>query len=301
MNEKELVKKINQLKKEKNAIILVHNYQRPEIYQVADLLGDSLELAKKAAETDKDIIVFCGVHFMAETAKMLNPTKKVLLPEINAGCPMADMVKPEDIALLKKKHPKAAVACYINTTAATKALCDICVTSGNAVKVIESLKEKEIIFVPDKNLGRYIAKHTDKKMILFEGYCHVHETFSLNMLKKAKEKYPDSEVIAHPECPEEIQKEADHIKSTSGMITAAKESDAKTFLIATEAGMIERLKKEVPNKTFYSAGSIRICPNMKKTTLESVHDALKKEKYEIKVNEEIAKKAVACVEKMMKV
>lgn len=297
----QLVRDINRLKKEKNAIILVHNYQRPEIYEVADLLGDSLELAKKAAETDKDIIVFCGVHFMAETAKMLNPKKKVLLPEIDAGCPMADMVKPGDVESLRKKYPKAAVACYINTTAATKALCDICVTSANAVKVINSLEEDEVIFLPDKNLAKYVAKNTKKKIIPFDGFCHVHHTFQLSRLKIAKEQHPEAEVIAHPECPEEILNEADYITSTSGMIIASRESKAKELLIATELGMIERLKREVPGKTFYSAGSIRVCPNMKKTFLESVYNALKEEKYEIKVSKEIADKAIKCVDRMLKV
>ena len=301
MDEKQLVKEIKRLKKEKNAIILVHNYQRPEIYQVADLLGDSLELAKKAAETDKDTIVFCGVHFMAETAKLLNPSKKVLLPEINAGCTMADMVKPEDVARMRKEHPKAVVACYINTTAETKALCDICVTSANAVDVINSLDADEVIFVPDMNLGNYVQKFTKKKMIPFQGYCHVHHSFDEEKLKLAKEKYPKAVVIAHPECPEFILKHADEIRSTSGMITAARDSDAQEFLIATELGMIERLKLEVPEKTFYSAGAIRVCPNMKKTFLESVYKALRDDQYEIEVPEAIATKAVECVNRMMKV
>jgi len=301
MNTSHLIEKINALKKEKNAVILVHNYQSPEIYKVADFLGDSLDLSRKAAKTDNDIIVFCGVHFMAETAKILNPSKIVLLPALDAGCPMADMATLEGIEQLKKKHPGAAVACYVNTTAEIKAVSDICVTSANAVQVINFLKEDTVLFVPDKNLAYYVAQHTKKTIIPYEGFCHVHQRFTKKDIEKARKIFPDAPIIAHPECPPEVLKLADYVSSTSGMINVAKNLKAKEIIIATEIGMIERLQLELPAKKFYSLGSAKICVNMKKTTLEHVYNSLLKEQYQIHVPEHIAAKAKICVERMLAV
>ena len=298
---RELIQKIKKLKKEKNAIILVHNYQRPEIYEIADLLGDSLELSRKAAVTDKETIVFCGVHFMAETAKILSPKKTVLLPEINAGCPMADMVDEVIIENLKRQYPKAAVACYVNTTAEVKAASDICVTSANAVKVITSLEQDQVIFVPDRNLAAYIQRHTKKQIIPFDGFCYVHQRFNSEEIAKAKAFHKDVYFIAHPECPPEVIDMADEITSTSGMILASKKVGVSEIFIGTETGMIERLKREVPDKTFYSAGRTKFCYNMKKTSLDSVYEALLYDQYQIKVPDEIISKARQCLDRMLKV
>ena len=297
----ELIKEITKLKDEKNAVILVHNYQRPEIYQVADYIGDSLGLARKAAETDKDVIVFCGVHFMAETAKILSPEKTVLLPAQDAGCPMADMVTVEDVNKLREQYSTAAVACYVNTTAAVKAASDVCVTSSNAVDVINSLDQKQVIFVPDKNLAAYVAQFSDKEIILFNGYCNVHERFSAEYLIAAKEQHPNAAVVVHPECKPEVTELADHVCSTSKMIDFARQTDAVDILVGTEMGMIERLRIEVPEKNFYSAGGVKACPNMKKTTLELVYSALLNNQYQIEVQNQIAEKARLSLERMLAV
>src|SRR4030042_5189890 len=248
-----LIDEINRLKKEKGAIILVHNYQRPEIYRIADFIGDSYGLSREASKTKARMIIFCGVHFMAESASILNPDKKVIIPAIDAGCPMADMVKAEDLRELKKKHPDAAVVCYINTTAEIKAESDIVCTSSNAVNIVNSLPHKRIIFVPDKNLDAYVAGSTEKEIIPWNGYCYVHTKFSPEELAKSKKLRGAAKVIAHPECPAGVRALADHICSTSGMIGYAKQSDAKEFIIATEMGMIEMLRLQVPGKTFYTA------------------------------------------------
>lgn len=296
-----LLDRIQELKAEKNAVILVHNYQRPEIYEIADYIGDSLGLARKAAATDKDMIVFCGVHFMAETAKILSPEKTVLLPAYDAGCPMADMVNAEDIEKLKEKYPNAAVACYVNTTAAVKAASDICVTSANAVRVINSLNEEQVIFVPDRNLAAYVARFTDKEIIPFDGYCHVHDRFRAEEMTMAKGNFGNATLVVHPECRPEVIEVTDYVCSTSAMIDYAKQTEALDILVGTEMGMIERLKKEVPGKNFYSAGTVRICPNMKKITLELVYDALVKNQYQIEVNRETAEKARLSLERMLAV
>lgn len=295
---KDLIKEINKLKKEKNAVILVHNYQRPEIYKVADFIGDSYWLNVKAAQTKADIIVFCGVHFMAESAYIMNPGKKVILPAIHAGCPMADMVDMEDLRELKKKYPNAAVVSYMNTKAETKAESDAVCTSSNAIEVINSLPNKEVIFVPDMNLASYVAKHTDKKIIPWDGYCYVHAKFSHKELERAKRVLKDAKVVAHPECPEKFRDQADHICSTSGMIDYARDSDAKTFIIGTEMGMLEILKQKCPEKKFYTSQQ-RVCFNMKKNTLELVLEALKNEKPVIKVPEDIRIKAKRALDRMM--
>jgi quinolinate synthase len=294
---KELIENINRLKKEKNAVILVHNYQKPEIYSVGDFIGDSLELSKEAARTDASIIVFCGVHFMAETAKILSPSKKVLLPSKEAGCQMADMATVDQLKDMKAKYPNAAVVSYVNTTADIKALTDVCCTSINAVKIVNSLDEDEIIFLPDENLGKYVQQHTNKKIILWPGHCYVHNNVLVSSVKKAKENYPNAKLVAHPECPPEVLSFADHICGTGGMIKYAKESDAKEFIIATEEGMINRLEIEVPNKKFYAVGGV--CINMKKTTLQKVYDCLVNEEPEITIPEETLSKAKKALDKMI--
>ncbi len=294
-----LIDEINKLKKEKGAIILVHNYQRPEIYRIADFIGDSYGLSREASETKARMIIFCGVHFMAESASILNPDKKVIIPEITAGCPMADMVKPEDLRKLKKKYPDAAILCYINTTAEIKAESDIVCTSSNVVKIVNSLPNKRIIFVPDKNLAGYTAEHTDKIIIPWDGYCYVHTKFSPEELAKSKRLREDAKVIAHPECPAEVRALADHICSTSGMIGYAIQSDAKEFIIATEMGMIEMLRLQVPGKIFYSAPPGSTCVNMKKTNLKLVLDALENEAPVITVPEKIRLKAKEALDRMI--
>jgi len=294
-----LLDEIRRLKHEKGAIILVHNYQRPEIYQVGDFIGDSYGLSVEASKTDARMIVFCGVHFMAESASILNPDKKVILPAIDAGCPMADMVTAEDLRELQKKHPGTATVCYINTTAAVKAESDVICTSSNAIKIVNSLPNKRVIFVPDKNLASYVSEQTDKEIIPWEGYCYVHARFSPEELAEAKKSLKGAKVIAHPECPGEVRKLADHICSTSGMISYAKNSEAKEFIVATEIGMIEMLKLHVPGKTFYTAPPGRTCVNMKKNNLLLVLDALKNEAPVITVPEKIRVKAKRALDRML--
>ncbi|MBI5148959.1 quinolinate synthase NadA [Candidatus Pacearchaeota archaeon] len=298
-NNKEFIEKINRLKKEKDAVILVHNYQRPEIYNIADFIGDSLELSRKAAETDAKIIVFCGVDFMAESAKILNPKKKVLLPTFEAKCPMAAMVNADELEKMRKKYPKAAVVSYINTTAEVKAVSDICCTSSNAVKVVNSLSEKEIIFVPDKNLADYVSRFTKKKIIPWKGFCYVHSRFMPEQVKEAKKLHEDAIVLAHPECPSEVIDKADAVCSTSGMIDFARKSDSRKFIICTEAGMIERLKTEVPSKEFLTLGTI--CIQQKKNNLQNVYDCLKNETNEIALDENVRIKAKEALDRMLKI
>lgn len=297
-----LIKQIQRLKQEKNAVILVHYYQMMEVQEVADYTGDSLGLSVEASRTDKDVIVFCGVHFMAETAKILNPSKTVLLPVRTAGCPMADMVDTYHIEALKKRYPQAAVACYVNTTAAVKAASDICVTSANAVEVVRSLKARQVIFVPDKNLGNHVQKQvSEKEIITPEGYCYVHQKFSLDDVTKAKETYPDAVLVVHPECPPEVVELADCVCSTGGMLSFSKNTQADTIIVGTEMGMIQRLSEDVPGKTFFSLGNPKVCTNMKKTTLKSVFDSLNNNQYQITVPEAIAAKARISVERMLAV
>jgi len=286
-----IVEEITKLKKEKNAIILVHNYQRPEIQDIADFLGDSLGLAKQAAETKDGIIVFCGVRFMAETAKILSPEKTVLLPRKEAGCPMADMITAEDLRRLKKNYPDAKVVSYVNTNADVKAESDICCTSANAVKVVKNISTKRIIFTPDKNLAAYCQRFTDKEIIPWNGCCYVHERITEKEVRLAKEKFPDALLLVHPECNPSVIELADEVLSTSGMVSFAKKSDKKRFLIGTEEGLIYRLKKENPEKEFYAAGTAKMCRNMKLTTLNDVYLSLKEERYAIELPEGIIKSA----------
>ena len=293
----ELIEEIIRLKKEKNAIILAHNYQRPEIYKVADFIGDSLALSIEASKSDADIIVFCGADFMAEAAKILSPEKKVLLPHAGAKCPMAAMISPQEVKDMKKLYPGAPVVCYINTIAEVKAECDIICTSRNAIEIVNNLDEDEVIFIPDQHLGNYVQKHTNKKLHLSKGYCFVHAYIWKEFIEGEKEKYPNAKVMAHPECPEEILKLADKVTGTGGMIKYAKESEAEEFIVITEIGMSERLKLEVPNKTFYPAGGL--CTTQKFITLPVVKEALEKEQYEITLPEEIRIKAKIALDKMI--
>ena len=293
----ELIQKIKELKKEKNAVCLVHNYQRPEIYDIADHVGDSLGLCREAAKTEAERIVFCGVDFMAESAKILNPDKIVLHPNKLSICPMAQMATVQELKEKKKQFPDAAVVSYINTTAAVKAESDICCTSANAVEIVNSLKEKRIIFVPDKNLALYVQTKTNKEIIPWNGYCYVHAKISAESAKKAKKTHPKAELIVHPECKLDVIELADAVCSTSQMIDHAKRSDAEEFIIATEEGMINRLKREIPHKKFYTIGGV--CLQMKKITLENVYEALKKEQFEVKLQEEIRIKAKKALDKML--
>ncbi len=295
--QKGLIADINRLKKKKNAVILVHNYQRPEIYEVADFIGDSLMLCQEAQKTDAKLIVFCGVSFMAESAKILNPEKKVIMPFIDAGCAMADMVDVDALKEFRQKHPKAVVVTYINSNAEVKAISDVICTSSNAAKVIKALKEKEIIFVPDKNLAAYVQKQVpEKKIIPWAGFCPVHNSLTEFYLKQVQKEYPKAKILAHPECRPEVLAKADYVTSTSGMIEAARESSAKEFFVLTECGMVERLAREVPNKKFY--GLCNMCFDMKKNTLESILRALQKEDFVVELPPGIMKKAKWAFDRM---
>ena len=286
-----IVEEITKLKKEKNAIILVHNYQRSEIQNIADFLGDSLGLAKQAAKTEAKIIVFCGVRFMAETAKILSPKKTVIIPREDAGCPMADMITAEDLRRLKKNYPGAKVVSYVNTNADVKAESDICCTSANAVKAVKNISAKRIIFAPDKNLAAYCQRFTDKEIIPWNGCCYVHERITEKEVRLAKEKFPDALLLVHPECKPSVIGLADEVLSTGGMVSFVNKSDKKSFLIGTEKGLIYRLKKENPGKKFYAAGTAKMCRNMKLTTLNDVYLSLKEERYAIELPEGIIESA----------
>jgi len=301
MNEMDLVEKINKLKEKKNAVILVHNYQRPEIYQVADFIGDSYGLSKRATETKADFIVFCGVDFMAESAFILNPEKTVLIPTDLAKCPMAAMVNVHDLRKLKEKYPKAAVVSYVNTTADIKAESDICCTSANAAEVVNSLPHKQIIFVPDANLAKYVARHSEKKIIPWDGWCYVHTKFTADGLKEAKRLHPDAKVVVHPECVPNVIDLADKVCSTTGMVDYVKKSSDGKFIIATEIGLIERLKLEAPQKICFQAPPGGTCIQMKKNYLKLVLEALEKEQYKVTVPEDVRIKAKEALDKMLDV
>lgn len=299
--QEELHDKILKLKKERKAIILAHNYQIPQVQDIADFLGDSLELAKKSINVKEDLIVFCGVNFMAETVKILSPEKKVLLAVEDAGCPMADMIEPEQLLKLKQKHPEAWVVSYVNTSADIKALSDVCCTSSNAVTVVKNVPVDEIIFAPDRNLGWWVQKNVpDKKIILWDGFCLVHEYFSLKDLELSRKLHPDAQILVHPECRKEVIEAADFVLSTAGILNKAKESSATKFIIGTEEGIIHRLKKENPSKEFYSLGNAKVCVNMKKTTLEDVYNALANDQYKIELDSRVIAKAKISLERMVK-
>jgi len=302
MNKSELVNKILELKKQRNAIIVAHNYQVDEVQEIADVVGDSFALSKHCASTNADVIVFCGVHFMAESAKILSPEKTVLLPEIDAGCPMADMVTADALKEVKKNHPDAAVICYINSSAEVKAESDICCTSSNAVKVVRSVKEDEIIFVPDQNLGSYVSRMVpEKRIILWKGFCATHHRIKIEDVQKVREQHPDALLLVHPECRPEIVDAADYVGSTKNIIDYAAKSDKKKFIIGTEMGVLFKLKKDNPDKVFYLLSQGLICPNMKKTSLQSVYNALNEMKYEIRLEENIRKAAQKALERMLEV
>jgi len=298
----EIINRILELKKERNAVIVAHNYQRDEVQEIADMVGDSFALSKFCASTDADTVVFAGVHFMAESAKILSPEKTVLLPERNAGCPMADMITASELREFKKNYPNAAVVCYINSSAEVKAECDICCTSSNAVKVIKSLEEKEIIFVPDKNLGNYISKMVpEKEIILWEGFCPTHHKITANDIIKAREHHPDALILVHPECRPEVVDLADFVGSTKQIIDYATKSDNKKFIIGTEMGVLYSLKKNNPEKTFYMLSNAFICPNMKKTTLDSIYKSLKENQYKVELDAKIMDKASNALKRMLEV
>ncbi len=318
-NKSDIVEKILKLRKERNAVILAHNYQTGEVQDIADHVGDSLDLSRTASKTDADVIVFCGVHFMAETAFILSPDKTVLLPEINADCPMANMITAEKLRDLKKKHPNAVVVGYVNTSAAVKAECDICCTSTNAINVINSLirnspnfgasifqrkielKEEEIIFVPDKYLADYISKKTGRKLIPWNGFCPTHVKILPGDIIGRKKEHPTAKVIVHPECTPAVINLADDVLSTGGMCKYARSSDAKEIIVGTETGILHRLKKENPEKKFYPASEMAVCPNMKMTTIEKVLWSLEDMKYEVRIPEDIRIKAKKAVDRMLEI
>ncbi len=291
--------RIKELLKEKNAILLAHNYQPPEILDIADMSGDSLELSIKASKTDADIIVFCGVHFMAETASILSPEKTVILPNINAGCPMADMVTADALKAKLAELPPMPVVTYVNSTAAVKALSTICCTSANVIKVANSLDEKEMLMVPDKNLAMYAAANTDKKIHLWEGYCPFHDALTPFDVEIAKKEHPGALFLAHPECPPDILELADVVQSTSGMIKYAKESDHESFIIGTEIGILHPLKKAAQDKKFYPASMKMECPDMKIISLEDIANSLENMTGVVKVPEEVRIPALSAVERMI--
>ncbi|VVB68743.1 Quinolinate synthase A [uncultured archaeon] len=296
-----MMEEILALKKERNAVILAHNYQIPEVQDIADLVGDSLELSRAAAHQDAEVIVFCGVDFMAETAAILSPQKKVVLPEKGAWCPMALMIAPDQLQELKANYPEAAVVCYVNSTAEVKAHSDICCTSANGVQVVNSLPQKQVIFVPDRNLAAYVARHTEKQIIPWNGYCYVHDYFTPEEVRAARARHPQAEVLVHPECRPEVIDLADYVYSTAGMGRHARASKAREFIIGTEVGMLYRLKKENPDKEFYPLSEKAVCQNMKKTNLAKVLRALKTLEPQVTVPEDIASKARRAIERMLAV
>ena len=296
----QLSEKILKLKKEKNAIILAHLYQIPEIQEIADYVGDSYYLSQVARDAKEDLIIFCGVKFMAESAKVLSPEKTVILPAPNAGCPMADMAEVEDVEEMIEKYPDAFKVCYINSSYEVKALCDASVTSSSALKIIKNIPNKQILFLPDQNLGGYISEFfPEKEFILWRGFCPTHHRITAEDIIKAKEEHPHVKVLSHPECSKEVRDLSDYIGSTSGIINYATECEDKEFIIATEEGVLHQLKKKNPDKKFYFP-EVMVCPNMKKTSLQDVYDALDGKKEEVILDEEIRKKALTSLENMHK-
>jgi quinolinate synthase len=287
------------IKEEQDAVILAHNYQVPEVQDIADIVGDSLELARAASSLDHAIIVFCGVDFMAQTAAILSPEKTVLLPAPDACCPMADMVTAGELELLRSRYPDAAVVAYVNTSAEVKAVSDICCTSANAVKVVESLDTSQVIFVPDRNLARYVARFTEKEIIPWDGYCIVHEHYTLSDVERERRLHPAAELLVHPECRPEVIDRADHVFSTSGMIRHACQSRAEEFIIGTETGILHQFSRTCPEKRCFPLSSRAICVNMKKTSLVTVHAALDRMAPRIVVPEDIAVPARRAIERML--
>ncbi len=313
MFEEDIVRKVKELKKKRKAVILAHNYQLPEVQDIADYRGDSLELSRIAAKTEARVIVFCGVHFMAETASILSPDKMVIVPDIQAGCPMANMITAADLRKLKKEHPGAVAVGYVNTSAEVKAELDVCCTSTNAIAVVKAILadaasggslfegKKEIIFVPDKYLADYVAKQTGKKLITWNGFCPTHVKILPEDIKREKQFHPQAKVVVHPECLPQVVAMADAVFSTSLMSKFAKETDAREIIVGTEAGLIYRLKKDNPGKEFYPASEAAVCPNMKRTTLEKILFALEELKFEVKVPESIRKRAKKAIDLMLEI
>jgi quinolinate synthase len=295
------IRYIRELKRDRGAVVLAHNYQRPEIFEVADFVGDSLELARKGTTVDAPVIVFCGVHFMAESAKILSPEKTVLLPDLRAGCSLADSVTAEDLVErrdeLRKTFPDLTVVAYVNTTAAVKAVVDVCCTSSNAVQIVEALPAKNILFVPDEHLGSYVQSQTKKNVISWNGNCYVHHQITPDSILKVKEAIPGVKVLVHPECRDDVVALADAVLSTSGMVRYAKESEAQEFLVVTECGLSDKLLLEVPEKHFYKA--CKLCQYMKMITLDNVVDALENMQYEIKLDEDVRVAAAASLQRML--
>ena len=301
-NDQKIVEDILKLKKERKAIILAHNYQSPEVQDIADFSGDSLGLSQEAAKTEAQVILFCGVHFMAETAAILCPDKTVLMPDLNAGCPMANMITLRQLRELKKKHPQALVVTYVNSKAEIKAESDYCCTSSNAIKVVQSIPaDKEIIFIPDKYLGSYVASQTKRELVLWQGYCPTHRRILPEDILKKKALYPKAEVLVHPECIPEVIAMADKVLSTTGICKYAKESKSEEFIIGTEIGILHKLKKENPGKRFYPASELADCPNMKLNNLEKILWSLQDLVYKIEVPEDIARKAKRSIDRMLEI
>lgn len=296
----DIADKINKLKKEKNAVILAHCYQNIEIDEVADFVGDSLYLSQMAANTDADIIVFAGVYFMAQTAKMLSPNKKVLLPRMESGCLMADMINLEQLRKFKSEHPDIPTVCYINSTAEVKSECDICCTSSNALHIVKNLNAEKVLFLPDTYLGKWVESQLDGvEVITYPGYCPTHLRIKSEDILKMREVYPQAKILAHPECHKSVTDLADYVGSTTGIMKYAMESTANQFVIATEKGVYDRLKRDCPNKEFYMIKENIICPNMKWHTLDDIYNALEYEQHEIFVEPDLAKKALTCVDRML--
>ncbi len=306
MENEELIKNINTLRKEKNSVILAHYYQEPEIQDIADFVGDSLDLSRKSADTAAGIIVFAGVHFMAETAKILSPLKKVLLPDLKAGCSLADSCPPAEFRKFREKYPDHIVVSYVNTTAVIKTMTDICCTSTNALEVIESIpKDQKIIFAPDRNLGNYLNSLTGRDMVVWDGACHVHEEFSLEKILAIQQKHPGAKLIAHPECQKPIQIAADFIGSTSALLKFTRQDECQIFIVATEAGIMHQMRKQNPGKLFIPAPPIdstcgcNNCKYMKMHNLQKVYESLRDEKYEITLDAELIEKAAKPIRRML--
>lgn len=296
---KELIEKILRLKEKRKAVILTHNYQRPEVQDIGDFVGDSLELSRKAAEVKAPVIVFCGVHFMAETASILSPNSVVLLPDAESGCPMADMITVEQLIARKKELPGVRVVCYVNSSAAVKAESDICCTSANAVNVVRSMGDGEILFIPDQYLGHYVSTILIRPMVLWPGFCPTHVKIQAQDIIDQKKKHPGAVALAHPECRPEVTAAADEVLSTGGMLRYARTAQAEVMIIATETGILHRLKKENPGKTFVPATVKAVCPNMKKITLEKVLWALEEMKPEVKMPADVRERAMSAVDRML--
>jgi len=298
----DMIERIQELKRQRKAVILAHNYQLPEVQDIADYTGDSLGLSRQAAATEAEVIVFCGVHFMAETAAILCPTKTVLLPDLQSGCPMADMLTAEQLRAFKAEHPGAAVVCYVNSTAEVKAECDCCCTSANAVQVVQSFPaDREILFVPDQYLGDHVMQRTGRTLVLWPGYCPTHARILDTQIRRMREEHPGAVVLAHPECPRPVRAAADQVLSTGGMSKFVRESPVTEFVIATEVGMLHRLRKDNPGKVFHPVNDMTVCPNMKRIRIEHILWSLERLQFVIRVPEEIRVKAFLAIERMLKI